>query len=106
MVISGVSLFMSKANAGAAAQPLSPEEYGRVQTEVLAELQEKFWFVGLGCGSEFFAVVGLALSIASVVYSRKRNWPGIVSLIVCGLFVLCFCGGLVLQFAGVGGLSG
>jgi hypothetical protein len=43
-------------------------------------------------GAMLFAVIGLALGITSVKQTARKNWRGIVSIVVCGLFVLCFCG--------------
>jgi hypothetical protein len=92
------ALSISKVRSATASQPLSPERFNQVQTEVIQELQAKPWFYALSCGSEFFTVIGLALAIASVVQSRRQNWPGIVALIASGLLALCFCGTAALQF--------
>ncbi len=51
---------------------------------------------GLGCGVPFFALVGLALSIVSLVQSRTNNWRGWVALAICGGAALCLCGMIVL----------
>ncbi len=55
-------------------------------------------------GAMFFAVVGLALGITSIKQTTRGNWRGIVTVVICGLFVLCFCGinGLGLLGGGLG----
>lgn len=107
MIVPITAAFMNKLGPGAIGQVGKPgpkaEEVSRIQTELLKDLQSKPWFLGLGFAVELLTVVGLALSIASLVYTRRRNWPGLVALIVCGLCVLCFCAGLAVQF-GQGGL--
>ncbi len=52
-------------------------------------------------GAMFFAVVGLALGITSVKQTTRGNWRGIVTIVICGFFTLCFCG--VNLFALLGG---
>lgn len=51
---------------------------------------------GLGYGVPFFALVGLALAIVSLVQSRTNNWRGWVALAICGGAALCLCGMFVL----------
>lgn len=43
-------------------------------------------------GMLFFGIVGLALGITSVKHSTRGNWRGILAIVVCGLFVVSFCG--------------
>jgi hypothetical protein len=79
-----------------ASQPSLEQLSGRIMTE-------HPWLVAGPLGAMFFAVVGLALGITSVKQSTRANWRGIVSLVVCGLFVVCFCGinGLALLSGGL-----
>ncbi|MFQ5805996.1 MAG: hypothetical protein ACE5I3_06055 [Phycisphaerae bacterium] len=62
------------------------------------------WLIAGPLGAMFFAVVGLALGITSVKQTARGNWRGIVSLVICALFVLCFCGINGVQLLG-GGLT-
>lgn len=64
--------------------------------EALQQIQQRgdALATGLQLGWLFFAVVGLALGIASIV--QHGNWRGIVGIVVCGLFMLCFCGSTLL----------
>ncbi len=50
------------------------------------------WYMGPIMGALFFAVVGLVLSIVSVVQEKRGNWRGFIGIVVCGLFLLCTCG--------------
>jgi hypothetical protein len=50
-----------------------------------------------------FALVGVGLSISSLVQDRRGNWRAIVSLIGSGALLLCNCGGAVVaSLMGVG----
>lgn len=60
-------------------------------------------FAGASWGMPFFALVGVVLAIVSLTQSRVANWRAIVSLVVCGLFTLCTCGGVLLAAAGMVG---
>lgn len=64
--------------------------------ETLQQIQQRgdALATGLQLGWLFFAVVGLVLGIVSVV--QHANWRGIVGIVVCGLFILCFCGSTLL----------
>ena len=55
-------------------------------------------------GAMFFAVVGLALGITSVKQTTRGNWRGIVAVVLCGLFAVCFSGANVLGLL-AGGLA-
>lgn len=62
--------------------------------------------IGPAYGALFFALFGLGLGIASIRRSAQGNWRGVVSCVVCGLYVLCQCGGVVMagaQLAAPGG---
>jgi len=43
-------------------------------------------------GALFFAVAGLALGVTSVKHSKRNNWRGVLAIVVCGLFIMFFCG--------------
>lgn len=92
----------------ATSQPLTPERLTQRQTEAveqaMQELQSKPVFMVISCGAELFAVIGLALAITSLVQSRRRNWRGVVGVVICGLFVLCICGGTAFRLALGGGM--
>ena len=47
-------------------------------------------------GAFFFGAVGLILGIISLSHSRRENWRGILAVVLCGLFVLGFCGILIM----------
>jgi hypothetical protein len=59
-------------------------------------------------GSLFFGIVGLALGIVSVKQTTRENWRGILSVVLCGLFVLFFCAinALGMFIGGLGGVAG
>jgi DNA-directed RNA polymerase subunit RPC12/RpoP len=63
--------------------------------ERMADLEEKLsndlWLGLLQLVGMFTALVGVALAITSLVQSRRGNWQAIVSLVICGFFVLCVC---------------
>lgn len=75
-----------------------------VQQKVLAQMQRSGVFLASQLGVAFFSLVGVALGIASL-RADATNWRGIVSLILCGMFALCFCGGLLVGplLGGIGG---
>ncbi|MFH1746037.1 MAG: hypothetical protein ABIG44_03220 [Planctomycetota bacterium] len=83
--------------------PLTLQEETKLQTQAfqtaIKDLQGKPWYMIMGCGAELFVVLGLALSITSLVQSRRRNWRAIVGLVICGVFVLCICTALGFQLA-------
>ena len=64
--------------------------------EIEAKLHANLWVGAVQIGATFFALVGLALGIISLVQSRYNNWRAIVSVVICGLSVLCLCGGTVM----------
>jgi hypothetical protein len=53
----------------------------------------------LSCGAMFFSLVGLSLSIVSLVQSRRNNWRGWAGLLLGLTPVICFCGSVVLLAA-------
>lgn len=55
--------------------------------------------IGPAYGALFFALFGLGFGIGSIRRSAQGNWRGILSCIVCGLYVLCQCGGVVMAGA-------
>lgn len=81
-----------------------PDRMQKMQSELGAKLAKSPLYLAFAYGSAFFALVGLVVAIVSLKQSTQSNWRGIVALIICGLWVLCFCGGNALQFVG-GGLA-
>jgi hypothetical protein len=75
----------------------------RPSPESMAEIEAKLQantLVGVAsCGALVFAVGGLALGITSLSQSRRGNWRAIVSVVVCGLFIICACSGMLLTIA-------
>ena len=69
------------------------QEDTRLSLEEMSErVVDHPWLVVGPLASFLFAVIGLALGITSVKQTTRGNWRGVVALVVCGLFVLCFCG--------------
>lgn len=66
-----------------------------VQKELNEILNGRPWLVSLPCGTFFFGLIGLVLSVVSVSYSRRQNWPGILALCLSGLLTLLLCSGLI-----------
>ncbi len=56
--------------------------------------------IGPAYGALFFALFGLVLGVASIRRAARANWRGITSCIVCGLYVLCQCGGVLTMMGG------
>jgi hypothetical protein len=52
------------------------------------------------------AISGLIVSIRGVQLSGRRDWRGIIGLVVCGGVLTCLCGGIVLILAGAMGGAG
>ncbi len=71
--------------------------------EQLAKLEGNPWLAAAQIGGMFFALVSVALGVTSLVQSRRSNWRAIVSVVICGLLLLCVCGGVML--AGAMGLG-
>lgn len=83
---------------------LSPEQ----MEELEAKLNANPWTMWMGVVSLcaiVLAVGGLALGITSLVQSRRNNWRGIVSVVVCGLCMLCICAGGAMALL-TGGVAG
>ncbi len=51
------------------------------------------WIIGPAFGAMFFALAGLGLSIASLTRFARGNWKAITACVLCGLYMLCNCGG-------------
>lgn len=71
--------------------------------EQLAKLGRNPWLAAAQIGGMFFALVGVVVGVTSLVQSRRSNWRAIVSVVICGLLLLCICGGVML--AGAMGLG-
>jgi hypothetical protein len=71
----------------------------RPSEEQLAKLDRNPWLAAAQFGGMFFALVGVVLGVTSLVQSRSSNWRAIVSVVICGLLLLCTCGGVVLSGA-------
>jgi len=65
----------------------------------IADLQQRAaqdpWVVGPQYGAIFFALVGVVLAIVSLTQGISGNWRGLTAGIICGLFFLCLCTGVV-----------
>lgn len=71
--------------------PLS--ELTKAETErVQAAVMRSGWVVGTQLGAIFFALVGLTFGIVSLAQRAAANWRGVLATVICGLFVVCFCG--------------
>ena len=94
---------LSKLDFDPATQPIDQAAMNQASTEATQELSREPIFLAPLIGSMFFGVVGVALAITSLFQSSRGNWRGIVSLILCGLYVICICGGnLVALVSGLG----
>lgn len=94
---------LGKLDFDPATQQIDQAAMNRVSNEAMQELAREPLFLAPMIGSMFFGVVGVALAITSLVQSTQGNWRGIVSLILCGLYVICICGGnLVALVSGLG----
>ncbi|MCH8806353.1 MAG: hypothetical protein IH986_09730 [Planctomycetes bacterium] len=72
------------------------EEISHAQ-EVVAK--KHLWLAAGPLGAGFFAIVGLALGIASLRGRRKSNWRAIVTVVICGMTSFCWVGGMIIQIA-------
>ncbi len=86
-----VAQFAGELMQNPASQP-SPER----MAELEAKLSANPWAGAATMGAAFFALVGMVLGVTSLVQSRRRNWRAVVSVVICGLFVLCVCGGMAM----------
>jgi hypothetical protein len=84
-MIYGAALMADRLNTAGSSQP----SLDKISQELA--LEHRSLAVG-PLGAMFFAVVGLALGIASIKQTTRGNWRGITAVVACGLFVLCFCG--------------
>lgn len=64
------------------------------------------WIIGPVYGALFFSLFGLGLGIASIRRSAQSNWRGILACVLCGLYVLCQCGGIIMAGAGLAAPGG
>ncbi len=86
------------------AAPPTPEQ----QLEIMKEIVQRFpWLPALEVGLMALYLVGLSLAITSVVHAPlpRRNWAGLISLIICSLMVLCFCSGMLVRLPAPPALS-
>lgn len=75
------------------------------QQDMQRELVERYpWFQSASCGSQFFALAGLILSLIGLYHHRRGNWMIWSCLAVYGLGLCLMCGGtaLMLVAGGVG----
>jgi DNA-directed RNA polymerase subunit RPC12/RpoP len=68
-------------------------------TELQDQVMRKPWFIAAQFGGLFFALAGLVLGIVSLTQVARGNWRGIVSVVVCGLSLLCICASAVFSAA-------
>lgn len=86
--------------AQAGSQPASMQDAMKVQQGLMREAQSKpMVMVGsaMSLGAMFTTAVGVILAIVSLIQSRRGNWRAIVSLLICGGFVLCICGSILMS---------
>lgn len=83
-----------------ASQP-SPERIAEIQEDLL----QSSWLQGTQLVIAVLALIGVILAAVSLKQSPRSNWRAIVSVVICGLFVLCVCSGVVLSMLGAGGLG-
>jgi hypothetical protein len=79
----------------------SPERIAEIQEDLLANQ----WLQGTQIVIAVLSLVGVILAAVSLKQSPRSNWRAIVSVVICGLFVLCVCSGVVLSVLGAGGLG-
>ena len=89
MAYSAAIVSHNMAEYAASQTTLDPEMMRHMQEQMALEHPELS--AGL-LGAFFFGLVGLVLGIISLKHSRRENWRGYVTTILCGLFILGFCG--------------
>jgi hypothetical protein len=98
-LVYAVGVFMNELGTSATSRP-TPEEMGRAQAAATEKIYQSSWVAGVSMGALFFAVVGLALGIASLRAGSRPNWKAVVSLTVCGMLAICNCGNLLSSLGG------
>jgi hypothetical protein len=94
----GFLLMRASGGLSIATQPVSAQT-GQLERQI-QRVGTDPWVAIPEYGGLFFALVGLVLGIASLTQSVSGNWRGLVAVIVCGLFFLCICAGVVMMLAG------
>jgi Na+-transporting methylmalonyl-CoA/oxaloacetate decarboxylase gamma subunit len=100
MIVYGVSQVASDFLGNPGSQP-SPERMAEIQKQFASDR----WVGAADIGMAFFALVGVVLAIVSLVQGRRSNWRAVLSLVICGLVVLCVCGGTVTSILAGGGIT-
>ena len=90
-VIGSVTIAFKNLSNDNGALSMSPSDMEKMQ----AALMQHPWISAVQFGGLFFALAGLVLAIVSLAQAARGNWRGIVSVIACGLCLLCVCTGLV-----------
>jgi hypothetical protein len=62
------------------------------QKKYLELIQHDPFIIGPAWGALFFSLFGVVLGVASLRQAARGNWRGILSCVICGLFLLCQCG--------------
>lgn len=83
---------------------------GQLDQDEIERLQEAMskhpWVVAVQFGVFFFTLVGLVLGIVSLAQNRHGNWRGVTAVVLCGMYIVCVCGGtLLLVSMGVAGVG-
>ena len=86
--------------AGEMLQDPSSQPSPERMMEIQQKLAENVWLAAMPFGMAFFALAGTALGITSLTQNSRGNWRAIVSVSICGLFVLCTCGGQLIAIMG------
>ncbi len=85
-------------------QPPTTQQIEQAQKELMESLQSQPWVQAAQLGATFFALVGTLLAIVSLRQQRTGNWPAVLSLVGCGLYMTCTCGSVA--FALAAGVAG
>jgi DNA-directed RNA polymerase subunit RPC12/RpoP len=89
---------------GTAGEERGPAGPGGMTEEQLRRLQARAssdpWIAGSEIGALFFGVTSLVLALISLRHQRRGNWQAFTALILCGLFMICMCGGALVYLVG------
>lgn len=89
-----VSVMLRELGTVSTASP-SAEQIEQVQRV----MTKHAWIPMASFASLLLTVIGLSLGIVSLTQTARGNWRGILSVVLCGLFLLCVCTAQLLSFA-------
>ncbi len=101
------ALLLRGSGAALTASQPTPEQFRDFEAQV-RQFGMDPWVAIPQYAGLFFALAGLVLGIVSLSQGIRGNWRGLVAVVVCALFFLCLCAGVViLMLSGFGaGMAG